>query len=860
MQVRWGAALLAWLLGVAVQLQQGAVGDGRWAVGWPMACVVLAAVWAWVAPRWRQGWRSAALACLCMASVGWGQAEWRAAERLAQMWPDAWAQRSVVLTGRVDSLPQKQAWGQRFEVEVMAVEWPSGQGQGPWQAMQTWRLPGVHAKARCPQRVSLSWTHGQRSGRPGASHREDEPGMSPEIVPGQVWRWTVQLQAPDGLLNPGGFDAERWMFERGLRAQGRVVTRQVPAPLLVRQASLGARGLIDRMRLVLRDRIEAHVPDPQVAGLIAGLTIGEQSAIEPQDWDALRDTGTAHLAAISGMHVLMMGLLVSFIAGHGWRCSAGLMRVLPASTAARIAAVAGAWAYALLAGWGIPAQRTVVMMAVVVALRLGSRRWPWPLVLLLAAVVVTLLDPWALNQVGFWLSFAAVGLLMLSGQQPASRPDLPWRQRVGRALREGLRTQWVAWVGLAPLSLVFFQQVSLVGLLANLICIPLFSVVITPLALLGLAWAGFWDWLTPLVQWLMAALGWLASWRWAAVSGPTVLPWASGLGLLAGAWMLAPVPLRWRLLASPGLLFLLWPTSLGMPLPGPPVGHAQFLAVDIGQGTAVLVRTARHALLYDTGPRTSPTSDAGRRVLVGLLRSQGIRHLDTLLISHGDIDHVGGAASVVRALPVRALLSSLDDGHELLSVPDREGHLPPHQRCEAGQQWRWDGVLFEVLHPSPADWTQWARGKRADNAMSCVLRVSASAAQGGGRSVLLTGDVEAQGEASLVQAWGARLASEVLMVPHHGSHTSSTTDFIEAVAPRVAVVQSGARNRYGHPHADVTARYDARQIRVVRSTACGAWVWRTDMGPAAEVGRCWRDLAGGYWRNKPSTTPGAGVD
>jgi len=569
---------------------------------------------------------------------------------------------------------------------------------------------------------------------------------------------------------------------------------------------------------------------------------------KPQDWDALRDTGTAHLAAISGMHVLMMGLLVSLVAGYGWRHSSVLMRVLPAPTSARIAAVAGAWAYALLAGWGIPAQRTVVMMAVVVALRLGARRWPWPLVLLLAAVAVTLLDPWALSQVGFWLSFAAVGLLMLSGQQPVSTPDLPWRQRVGRALHGGMRTQWVAWVGLAPLSLVFFQQVSLVGLLANLVCIPLFSLVITPLALLGLAWSGFWDWLTPLIQCLMAVLAWLASWRWASVSGAMVLPWASWLGLLAGGWMLAPVPPRWKLLALPGLLFLLWPTSLTLPLPGPPAGHVQILAVDIGQGTAVLVRTARHALLYDTGPRTSPTSDAGRRVLVGLLRGQGIRRLDTLLISHGDIDHVGGAASVVQALPVAALLSSLEHGHELLSVPDRDGRLPPHRRCEAGQQWRWDGVLFEVLHPSSADWAQWASGKRSDNAMSCVLRVSPSAAQDGGRSVLLTGDVEARGEASLVQAWGNGLASEVLMVPHHGSHTSSTPAFIEAVAPLVAVVQAGARNRYGHPHADVMTRYQAKGIAVVRSATCGAWVWRTDMGPASEAGRCWRKVAGGYWR------------
>lgn len=844
MLVHWVAALLAWLLGVAVQLQQAGVGEPRWAVALPMLCVAVAALWAWWAPPWRRGWRGALLVCVGMTTMGWGQAEWRAAQRLAEEWPAGWADKAVVLTGRVDSLPQHQAWGQRFEVELLSVETPDGAGR--WQAGQAWRLPHVPPRAVCPQRLSLSWSAGDA-----------------KVLPGQVWRWTVVLQSPDGLSNPGGFDSERWMFEHGLRAQGKVVTRHVPPPLLVRAVGTWSPGLIDRTRAALRDRIQAHVADARVAGLIAGLTIGEQSAISADDWDAMRDTGTAHLAAISGLHVLMMGLAVSGATAWAWRRLPGLMRLLPVPVAARIAGVLGACAYALLAGWGIPAQRTVVMMAVVAALSLGARRWPWPMVLLWAAMLVTLLDPWALNQAGFWLSFAAVGLLMLSGRDEQVSADLSWRRRAAQEARGLLHTQAVASLGLAPLSLVFFQQVSVVGLVANLVCIPVFSVLITPVALFGLALPACWDLLVPVVNHLMSALGSLASWRWAAVSGAMVWPWAGMLGLLAGAWMLAPVPVRWKLLAVPGLCFLLWPTSASLPLPGPPRGHAQIMAVDIGQGTAVLVRTARHTLLYDAGPRTSPGNDAGRRVLVGLLRALGVPGLDTLLISHGDIDHVGGAASVVRAVPVAALLTSLEEGHELLSVPDRDGRLPTHQRCRAGQQWTWDGVRFDVLHPTDDDWARQRRGERSDNAMSCVLRVSAGGADAGApRSVLLTGDVEAKGEAALSDALGAAgLSSEVLMVPHHGSHTSSTPAFIDAVAPRVAVVQAGARNRYGHPHADVMARYRARGIAVVRSSACGAWVWRTDQGPAAEAGRCWRELAGGYWR-APKAAPveeGAGA-
>lgn len=869
MPVHWVAALGAWLLGVAVQLQQRSVGDGRWGLGLPLLFFLVAGVLAWRAPACRRGWRGALLVCLCMASTGWGQAQWRAAQRLAQVWPEAWSQRAVVMTGRVDAMPQQQAWGRRVEVEVLSVEEtgagtrdrpasPSNSASTPrqWQAGDRWRLPGMASHAVLPERVSLSWgtpsTKGHRT-RPASAeddNDEDAAATAPPLMPGQVWRWTVMLQAPDGLVNPGGFDSERWMFEHALRAQGKVVTRGVPPSTLLRPATAWSPGLIDRWRTQLRERINTHVTDARVAGLIAGLTIGEQSAIGADDWDALRDTGTAHLAAISGLHITMMGLAVSGGVSWFWRRRPVLAHLVPTPVMAQIAGVLGAWFYALLAGWGIPAQRTVVMLAVVALLRMGARRWPWPVVLLAAAMMVTVLDPWALNQAGFWLSFAAVGLLMLSGQDSTTPPGLPWRQRLQRMGREMAHTQIVASTGLAPLSLVFFQQVSVVGLLANLVCIPVFSFIITPMALIGLVIPGLWDLLVPLVNGLMSALNSLAEWRWASVSGAMVAFWAGALGLAGGAWLLAPVPPRWKLVALPALLFLLWPTSASLPLPGPPQGHAQVMAVDIGQGTAVLVRTARHALLYDAGPRTSPGNDAGRRVLVGLLRAQGVARLDTLLISHGDIDHVGGAASVVKAVPVSTLLSSLEDGHELLSVPDRDGLVPPHQRCRAGQRWQWDGVSFEVLHPSNEDWAAQAQGKRSDNAMSCVLQVQAAQ---GGRSVLLTGDVEAQGEAGMVEALGpAGLASEVLMVPHHGSHTSSTTGFIEAVAPQLAVVQSGARNRYGHPHADVMSRYHRRRIEVVRSTTCGAWVWRTDMGPATQHGRCWRELSGGYWRTMPT--------
>lgn len=828
MVVQWGAVLAAWLVGVWLQMQQADASQFRLAVLmlWGLPVVVLC--WRWWAPAgWRRGWRAAGPLCVVSLSLGWAWTQWQAVERLSEQWPRAWQGQAVTLTGRVATMPQRQPWGQRFQVEVMSVE---HEGQR-WAGGEAWRLKGIAPGARCPRAISLTGPM-------------DGPAQT--LRPGEVWRWTARLSSPHALSNPGGFDAELWLFAQGLRAQGKIVTgADVPAPLLLRPVSWWSPGWLERWRMLLHDRAVSRVADPQVAGLIVGLTIGEQSAITPADWATLRDTGTAHLAAISGTHVTMMGWLVSVMVGWWWRRSWWRMHWLATPVASRLAAFAGALLYAFLSGWGVPAQRTVVMLAVVTLLTLSSRRWPWPLVLLLAAVVVTVLDPWALLQAGFWLSFAAVGLLMLSGAGERMPAGVPWHTRLRSSALTLWRTQWVAWLGLAPLSLVFFQQVSLVGLLANAVCIPLFTGVITPVAMLGLAVPSLWGLLAPLVHATMDALSWLAQWPWATVSGASVQAWAAALALVAGAWMVAPLPWRWRAMALPALLPLLWPTSWSQPLPGPPAGHLDVLAVDIGQGTAVLMRTARHAFLYDAGPRLSPDTDAGERVLVGMLRFLGVRQLDLLMVSHGDADHIGGAASVIKALSVKALSTSLPPGHELMAVADADGRRPSHAACQAGQSWTWDGVRFDVLHPTSENWTQ--RESISDNNMSCVVRARP---EGSSHSLLLTGDIEKPQEAALVRRLGASLASEVLMVPHHGSRTSSTQAFLEAVKPELGVIQAGARNRYGHPHPKVVSRYEDCRIALIQTARCGAWGWSTAQGGARQAGWCWRHKARRYWQSR----------
>ncbi len=480
----------------------------------------------------------------------------------------------------------------------------------------------------------------------------------------------------------------------------------------------------------------------------------------------------------------------------------------------------------------MPAQRTVLMLAVAVVLRSAGWRWPWVLVLLAAAVVVTLADPWALLQPGFWLSFTAVALLMASDPASGAAPAAPG----ARGLLAGhLRAQAVATFGLAPLSLVFFQQFSLVGVLANLVAIPLVTLLITPLALLGMLVPGLWAVSAWGVQGLVWGLGWLAQVPlavWQVPAAPLVLVVAAALG---GLLAVLPVPWALRWLALPLVLPLLWP-----PLARPATGQFEVLAADVGQGTALLLRTRHHLLVYDTGPQYSRESDAGQRVLLPLLRARGEHRVDLLMLSHRDSDHVGGAASLLAAYPVAALSSSLEAGHRLL-VELAPGL--PHTPCRAGQHWAWDGVRFEVLHPTPDDVAFAAK----PNAVSCVLRVQDAA----GRSLLITGDIEAPQEAALLRRSGPALASTVLVVPHHGSRTSSTADFLDAVQPQVAVVQAGYRSRFGHPAADVLARYAERGIEVVRTDRCGAWLWHDG------VGLCTRDVRRRYWH---AAAPVAGAN
>lgn len=816
--LRLALPALGWLAGTAWQLHQATPPVLAWtlllAFSGGLACLLSTRC---RAARWP-------LLVLAMALLGAACTEQRARWRLADALPQALEGVDLLVTGSIAGLPQPGLQGTRF---VFAVEAASHQGQ----------------PVQLPRLLSLGWYRGVE---PDGLLR----GPSELLRAGQRWQLTLRLKQPHGLQNPHGFDMELWLFERGIRASGHV--RAVPGAVNELLDPAAAHPL-QRLRQQLRDAIFHQVPQADTAGVLAALVLGDQASIQREDWALFRDTGIAHLMAISGLHVTMFAWAAAALVGRLWRCSPRAMLWLPAPLAALWGGLALATAYALLAGWAVPAQRTVAMIATVVLLRSAGLRWPAGGVLLAAACAVSLLDPWALLAPGFWLSFVAVGLLMLGGpavvraepRQPGAGQGnlratlLRAAAALQRSAWAGLKTQAVATVGLAPLTLLLFQQVSVVGFVANLLAIPLVTLLITPLALLGAAWPPLWSLAAALLQTMMLALQALAGLPgavWMVAAAPW---WASAFALLGGVLAVAPLPWRLRGCGVLMLLPLLWP-----PVQRPAPGQFELLVADVGQGGAVLVRTARHLLVYDTGPPYGPASggadeavsNAGERVLLPLLRARGERRIDLLMLSHSHADHVGGAAALLQALPVAAVSASLAPGHPVLRPLPARG--VPVQRCAAGQRWHWDGVAFEVLHPAPG-----APLQARPNADSCVLRVSAQ-----GRSLLLTGDIEAAQEAALVQQYGSALRSEVLLLPHHGSRSSSTPAFLDAVAPQLALVQAGYRSRFGHPAPEVEARLHERGVPLLRSDRCGAY---TLPGASADPrgGWCQRLRQQRYWHH-----------
>jgi competence protein ComEC len=710
--------------------------------------------------------REILLQALCLG-FGFFWAAALAQNRLADKLPAAWEGRDIQVVGAIASMPQSYERSVRFGFDVERV---------------------LTAGATVPRHIALSWW----------GTAADDPKLStlPELHPGERWQLTVRLKRPHGTVNPHGFDYEAWLLERNIRATGYVRPKNSR-----RLAAMAGRPqyLVESARDMLRERILKALPDRPYAGVLAALAIGDQRAIPPEQWQIFTRTGVNHLMSISGLHVTMVSGLALAIAYWLWRRSMRLTLWLPARKAAVLFAFAAAVVYALLAGFGVPAQRTLYMIAVM-ALALWSGRMGSPsVVLALALLAVVLRDPWAVLAPGFWLSFGAVAVILFVTAGRVVRPG--W-------FRAWARVQWAVTLGLIPPLLAMFQQVSVVSPFANAVAIPVVSLAVVPLTLAGMLLPFDFVLLTAheVMAWCMALLDWMSTFPAAVWQQHAPPAWTVVIAALGAAWLLLPRGFPARGLGVIGFLplFLVLPPKLEQ-------GALKLTVLDVGQGLAVVAQTRNHALLYDAGPAFGPGADSGNRIIVPYLRAVGVRGLESMILSHGNADHSGGAASVFQALPVGALYASVPDTDPLLLEAERTF------RCYAGQDWEWDGVRFEMLHPSRASYD---RNRIKNNNRSCVLRIVTLAG-----NVLLPGDIQRKAEDELMLAQSGALHADVLVAPHHGSKTSSTPEFVRDVGPRTVIFPVGYRNRFGHPHKEAVQRY--RDL--------GSSIYRTDRDGALTV-------------------------
>ncbi len=687
-----------------------------------------------------------------MLGVCWGLLS--ANHYLQHRLPESMASQDILVEGVIEGIPLEQSQVQRF---VFKIE----------------RYVEL-ADVVMPQRVRLSWYYGEK------------------VNAGERWQFRLRMKPPHGMQNPGGFDYEAWLYQQGIHATGYV--RKHDENKRLSQASWYS---VDAVRQVVSQHIQQNLRLSAHVGILTALSVGDRAPIRPQQWEQLIRTGTNHLMAISGLHI-------GLAAGFGFLM---LRRSLPVSCLRGIAiqhlALAGglslATFYALLAGLSVPTQRALIML-LCFALATLLRRQARPLdVLSLAMILVLSRDPVAILSAGFWFSFTAVAVIFYVFSGRTERAN-PWLQMGWLQLCLSL--------ALFPLSLLLFQQASIVSPLANLFMVPFVSFIIVPLVLLSII-------LLPvssgLSSYLLHVASYLLDWVWPLLSGLANSDYASRvqavpsvsiacLGFMGIILLLAPrgIPARYLGLVMILPLFSQPPNRVDR-------GALMLDVLDVGQGLAVVVRTQKHTLVYDTGDQLGSRLDSGKAVLLPFLRHHGIDDLDRLVISHGDADHISGAASVIKAYPEVAL-SGQDIGRLVENTLTRQATV-----CEQGLSWHWDGVDFEFLHPESG------QHYAERNNRSCVLLIRAA---GGG--ILLTGDIEKTVEARLVADHSELLDVDILLVPHHGSKSSSSQAFVAAVSPDIAIFPVGYRNRYRLPSETVKQRYRQAGARLLSTGHAGA--------------------------------------
>ncbi len=726
--------------------------------GWPLAVplLLLPAI----------PWRPSRFAGLAVVGFLW--CGWQLDQRLAQDLPPRLENHDLQVEGTIRGLPETLADGRlRFRFEINCYQ----------------EATGCHT---LPLTVRLNWYR-----------------QAPSLYAGERWRLRVRLKQPHGFANPGGFDYERWLLAAGIRATG-YVRDKGDNQRIGRSSGYSVQAAREWLVTQLSQRLGSN----SQTSLLRALGVGDRSQMSAQQWAVLRTTGTSHLLAISGLHVGLVASLIFMLVRRAWGWT-GLCRYWPARHAAALASIAAALVYALLSGFQVPAQRALIMISVFMLSGFASQRLsPWH-IWSQALLLVLLIDPLSALTPGFWLSFGAVAAILYL--------SVGYQGNMSKWYRIG-RLQLLLPAALLPAGWVWFQQVSIVAPLANVLAIPWVGFLVVPPLLAGLACLPLWPsasgWLLAMaaasVQLLWQGLEWFAGWPGnllylSAITGSGLFRVVFGTVCLLASRAL-PVQLT-------GILLLA--AVAFAPSPRPASGDVWMTVLDVGQGLSTVIQTRQHLLVFDTGPAFRSGFNTGEAVVVPYLHWLGYHFIDRLIISHADNDHAGGAA---------ALLSAFSAGRVSGGEPETSG-LPEVHPCRAGQHWVWDAVQFEIL--SPAD------EHDTGNNASCVLLVTAQ----DGRSILLPGDIERRVERRLLQQVASKLPASVILAPHHGSRTSSSAGFVSAVNADLVIFSSGYLNRFGFPKADVSRRYQAIGGTLLNTAEEGSIQVRIEAGRPLEVTR-----------------------
>lgn len=790
-----------------------------------VCALICAVVFVWWARSHRlQAYIHWFLAVLLCAVLAFSWAQWRWLERTAHSIPSEWNSEIQMMSVRIASMPTRTDYGWRMRIAPESAQFKI--------------TPNI------PAQMSLSWA--------------DDDLLVPiaSLRVGQTWRLPLHIRTPHASKNEGVFDQTRYWLANNITGLAYVRVYQKSTPEQMPQLLATHRSVLsmienwrfDTLQAIDAALSESNHPNINASGnVFKALALGDQAAVSAQQWQLFQDTGVTHLVSISGLHVTVLAGILALCARWAWRRNVWLTTRIPAMHVAQWVGLIGALVYALLSGWGLPAQRTVWMLALWLGLaRLGVARSGLR-VLGFSVCLILIFDPFAVLSVGFWLSYGAVAWLIVAfdsfvSTEDKQTDDSPKHRVLGRWLIGAVGAQLGISLSLLPMTLYFFRHASLIGVGVNFLAIPLMTILLVPLLLsvLVLALTG---WGAPVV-WMNAVLsqvlnglqhlqdaaklndwvGRIELWQVLALFVLSLLLVVSARGLWHGVSRISAKRVGWTIGLSALAIFII--VRIPPNYPRVQEGQLRVTVFDVGQGSAVLLQSAQQNWLYDAGARFSSDADAGARIIVSHLRYIGVKQMDTLVLSHNDSDHTGGAQSILNALPVRRIITSLNQSQRDALGLDQMAV----SECVAGQTEQFDGVRMAVLSP---DAQTLNADSIPDNQKSCVLRFEVKSEKPDAlKSILLTGDMDMLSEANMVvdtnpNSAGIRsidaltqtpLKTDIVLMPHHGSNSSSSAPLIQATQPKWAVAQAGKYNPFRHPRAEVLQRYQA----------AGAQIWRTD--------------------------------